>query len=127
MIDVLAHPAHRIVDGFRLECGLCDHALAPPIGRLGEQQPLTQQRLDVPVADVLRVLLAMRDQHLLEHLGIREHVQVFAADWHSCEAAMTARDVRDGFHGIFEEREQATYYWKPSGARRMFEASGRYP
>jgi hypothetical protein len=69
----------------------------------------------------------MRDQHLLEHLGIREHVQVFATNRHACETAITARDVRDGFHGIFEEGEQATDYWKPFGAGRMFEASGRYP
>ena len=96
-----AHPAHGVVDGFGLERRLRDHALAPPLGGFGEQQSLAQQRLDVPVADVLHVLLAMRDQHLLEHLGIREHVEVLAADRHARETAIRARDVRERFHRDF--------------------------
>ena len=125
MIDVSGHPAHGVVDGFGFERRLRDDALAPPLGGFGKQQSLAEQRLDVPVADILHVLLAMRDQHLLEHLGIREHVEVLAADGHAREAAVGSRDVGQRFHGVLEKGKQAANDGQAARARRMLQPRGR--
>jgi hypothetical protein len=118
-VGVLGHPSHLGIDLLGLERRLRDHALPAPFRGFGEEQTLTEQRLDVPVTHVLHVLLAVRDQHLLEDLGIGDDVEIFSANRHARDAAVLACDRRDRLHRTREEREQATDDGKTLGSWRM--------